>query len=200
MACKEGREEMSDVFSGAPENCDAAAEEDTKGSGGARAAVVGSRTMLSLSVGFFSPSDVGREAACTASESDSSRRRRRCRSDSPEIEIATFPFFSLSLSLYHVPRSLLRPQKLSHLLPSVAASSDKRGKEKRRLVSLTSFAGESLERRHEVKPRKPEWKFQMPLFGRRSISRMSSSCSRHFRRDLLPIQNISSPETQFTAR
>ena len=142
----------------------------------------------------------GREAACTASESDSSRRRRRCRSDSPEIEIATFPFFSLSLSLYHVPRSLLRPQKLSHLLPSVAASSDKRGKEKRRLVSLTSFAGESLERRHEVKPRKPEWKFQMPLFGRRSISRMSSSCSRHFRRDLLPIQNISSPETQFTAR
>ena len=61
MACKEGREEMSDVFSGAPENCDAAAEEDTKGSGGARAAVVGSRTMLSLSVGFFSPSDVGRE-------------------------------------------------------------------------------------------------------------------------------------------
>ena len=90
---------MSDVFSGAPENCDAAAEEDTKGSGGARAAVVGSRTMLSLSVGFFSPSDVGREAACTASESDSSRRRRRCRSDSPEIEIATFPFFSLSLSL-----------------------------------------------------------------------------------------------------
>ena len=46
---------MSDVFSGAPENCDAAAaaeEENTKGREGDTMAV-GSGTMLSLSVGFF---------------------------------------------------------------------------------------------------------------------------------------------------
>ena len=62
------------------------AERDTMAAAAAAAAAVGSRTMLSLSVGFFS---LGREAAPHRNRILLSRR-----SDSPEIEIATFPFFS----------------------------------------------------------------------------------------------------------
>ena len=57
---------------------------------------VGSGTMLSLSVGFFSLS-LGRKGSCTTTSESDSSRLRRCRPDSsPEIEIATFPPFLFS--------------------------------------------------------------------------------------------------------
>ena len=89
---------MSDVFSGAPENCDAAAErrrpKRTQKAEGDTMAVgrIGDNV---ITLGGIFPSLLwmeGRKGSCaTTSESDSSWRRR-CRPDSsPEIEIATFP-------------------------------------------------------------------------------------------------------------
>ena len=88
---------MSDVFSGAPENCDAAAErrrpKRTQKAEGDTMAVgrIGDNV---ITLGGIFPSLLwmeGRKGSCTTtSESDSSWRR--CRPDSsPEIEIATFP-------------------------------------------------------------------------------------------------------------
>ena len=88
---------MSDVFSGAPENCDAAAaaeEENTKGREGDTMAV-GRIVDNVITLGGIFPSLLwmeGRKGSCTTTSESDSSRRRRCRPDSsPEIEIATFP-------------------------------------------------------------------------------------------------------------
>ena len=109
----------------------------------AAAAAVGSRTMLSLSVGFFSP---GREGAPHRNRILLSRR-----SDSPEIEIATFPFFSSTFATpYSTPLHSLLARAPKIIAPlSFRRRAIREGREEKRclfvfLSSLArSFAGES---------------------------------------------------------
>ena len=107
MAARKGRKE-GDVFSGAPENCDAtaaaaaaaaSADENTKGGerydGGGGGGGRIEDNVITLGGIFLSW-----KGSCATSESDSSRR-----SDSPEIEIATFPFFSSTFATPLPPRA-----------------------------------------------------------------------------------------------